>query len=192
MHSLKTTNVEYIAIWKLFYENFTWKLSQIICNWPLKSVSTCLLKQQQHAIINTFSTRWQSFCYIRCSISDFKFILFGLNISFCVWLILLYELPLLLWDLFAVPCRGEGLLEIPAISIFLVLQTLQFISVNGFFRVHFEQDQNSPLRNVISVVIDSDRNLDPQQASQVSERALFTKVHFLQVHFCSSDGLSPE
>lgn len=130
--------------------------------------------------------------YLQCSTSDFRLILFGFTISFCVWLIL-HEVPLPLWHLFAAPCRGEGLLDAPATSIvFFVLQTLQFVSTNGFFKVHFEQDQNSPLRSVMSEEMDKDLSFEPQHASQARECPLFTKVHFLQVHFCSSVGLSPE
>ena len=90
------------------------------------------------------------------------------------------------------PCLGDGLRLLNATSkLFLsVLQALQIGVVSGFFNVHLVHDQNSPLRRVMSLGEDNERSLEPQQASQIKERPLFTRVHFLQVHFWSSTGLS--
>lgn len=96
-------------------------------------------------------------------------------------------------------CRGDGLRVTTALVgtgndnsnvIFSVLQTLQVNENNGFFNVHFEHDQNSPFRNVMSLATDSERNFEPQHASHVSEWPVFTNVHFLHVHFCSSSTMS--
>lgn len=98
---------------------------------------------------------------------------------------------LLLFD----PCLGDGLLEdvMDTSKFFLVLHTLHAVSDKGFFKVHLEQDQNSPFLKVISVVVESDFSFEPQQASHVKAWALFTKVHFLHVHFLSSgEESSPE